>query len=119
MPKKLKKIIPALIFWAILIFIVLKIPYPESLAQANFVHIVLLFLFLYLALAFTFSAIISLGLIILLFLQALNSLNIVTGILTIIAIGLFISYFKKIKRKDLNPIKSDLTKLPKIPKLTS
>lgn len=112
MPRIILKIIPALILWGIFIFIVLNVPYPESITQASFVHIALFFISLYLALAFTFSTLISLGLIILLFLQALDSLNVVTGILTIIAIGLFISYFKKIKRKNL-------TKLPKIPKLTS
>lgn len=132
------KVIPSLLFWGIFIFVVLKIPYPESLTQANSLQIFPFFISLYLALVFTlyifqknilFSSSICLGLIFLLILKALDSLNIVTGILTTIATYLLASYFlkgnsptvyfRKAKNgRNLNPIKSDLTKQTKIPKLT-
>lgn len=120
MNKSILKFIPAVILWGIFIFVVLKIPYPDSLTQANLTQIIPFFASLYLTLILTFnillknilsSAALSLGLIFLLILKALDSLNIVTGALTVIAMYLLLSYFKKIKRKNL-------TKLPKIPKLT-
>ncbi len=120
MPKIILKIIPALFFWGIFIFIIFQIPYPDSLTQANFTQIIPFLIFLYLALVFTInivlknillSAIISFGLIFLLIIKALDSLNIVTGILIAIATYLLASSFKKTKRKDL-------TKHPKIHKLT-
>ena len=120
MPKIIFKIIPALILWGSFIFIVLQIPYPESITQANFIQIFPFFISLYLALVFTlniflknilFSSSICLGLIFLLILKALDSLNIVTGILITIATYLLASYFRKIKKRGL-------TKHPKIPKLT-
>lgn len=119
--KVIIKIIPALIFWGIFTFVVFKVPYPESLSQANFAQISLFFAPLFLATAFTFniffknilmSLSFTLCLIFLLILKALDSLNLVTGILVIISGGLLFSYFRKIKRKNL-------TKLPKIPKLRS
>lgn len=121
MSKIIKRIFPAIFFWGTVIFVVLKVPYPESLVEANLIHLALLFVSLYLALVFTFntflknifsSSSITLGLVLLLLLKALDSLNIITGALVIIAVGLFLSYFRKIKRKNL-------TKLPKIPRLTS
>ena len=131
------KVIPALIFWGIFVFVVLRIPYPDSLTQANSLQIFPFFVSLYLALVFSlniflknilFSSSICLGLICLLILKALDSLNIVTGILTAVATYLLASYFlkgnsptvyfKKAKKRNLNPIKSDLTKQTKIPKLT-
>ncbi|MBI4035612.1 hypothetical protein HY383_01560 [Candidatus Daviesbacteria bacterium] len=121
MPKIALKIIPSIILWGIIIFIILKVPYPENIAQANLTHLAILFISLYLAMAFTvniflkniFSSLsISLGLSLLLILKALDSLNLITGTLVVIAVGLFLSYFKKAKKKNL-------TKLPKIPKLTS
>lgn len=114
------KLIIAVIFWGIFAFVVLQVPYPESLTQANATQLVSFFIPLSLALSLTInlflknifiSSSISLGLIFLLVLKALNSLNLVTGILTVVAIYLLISYFRKVKR-------SSLTKLPKIPKLT-
>lgn len=123
----LLKIIPALVFWGIFVFVVLQIPYPNSLTQANFIQIIPFFVFLYLALLFScniflknvfLSSSITLGLIFLLILKALDSLNLVTVILTLLAIGLLLSYFKKIKRKE--PTHSgfkNLTKQSKIPKL--
>ncbi|MDO8577003.1 MAG: hypothetical protein Q7R82_01540 [Candidatus Daviesbacteria bacterium] len=120
MVKIIFKILPALVFWGSFAFVVLQIPYPESITQANFIQIFPFFISLYLALAFTlniflknilFSCSISLGLIFLLILKALDSLNIVTGILITIATYLLASYFRKTRR--------NLTKHPKIPKLRS
>ncbi len=119
MPKIIFKFLPALIFLGIFAFVVFQIPYPDSLTQANFTQIIPFLISLYIALIFTInillrnillSVTISLGLIFLLILKALDSLNIVTGILIVVAIGLLTSYFKKTKR--------NLTKLSKIPKLT-
>ncbi len=121
MPKVAQRIIPALLLWGGFIFVIFNIPYPDSLTQANLSQTGLFFIPLYLALAFTLniflknffiSSSISLGLIFFLILQALDSLNIVTGILIIISVGLLISYFKRNQRKEL-------TKLPKIHKLTN
>lgn len=121
MPKIILKIIPVLICWGIVIFIILKVPYPESLAQANVTYLALFFAVLYFALAFAFNIVlrniflsssIALGVILLLLLKALDSLNIITGALILISVGLLISYFKKTQRRDV-------TKLPKIPKLIS
>src|SRR3989344_2424392 len=117
MAKIIFKILPALIFWGAFVFVVLNIPYPESLTQANFTQILPFFVSLYLALVFTFnilfknilfSSSICLGLIFLLILKALDSLNIVTGILIVVATYLLASYFRKAKRKGL-------TKQTKIP----
>jgi len=118
--KIFKKIIPALFFWGIFIFVVLQVSYPESLTQANYTQLLPFFIPLYLALALTLnillknilsSSFISLGLIFLLILKALDSLNLVTGLLTVVATYLLVSYFRKIK-------KHKLTKLPKISRLT-
>ncbi|MDD5147595.1 MAG: hypothetical protein PHV63_03575 [Candidatus Daviesbacteria bacterium] len=120
MPKVLPKIIPALIFWGIFILVVLQVPYPESLTQANYIQLIPFFVPLYFALSFTLNIFLknifssgsfSLGLIFLLILKALDTLNIVTGLLTAVATYLLFSYFRKIKKRSL-------TKLSKIPKLT-
>lgn len=115
------KIFKALFFWGVFGFVVLQIPYPESLTQANITQLLSFFIPLFLAIALTFNIFlknifitgsISLGIILLLILKALDSLNLITGVLVIISIGLLVSYFRKLKRKNL-------TKLPKIPKLTT
>ena len=120
MVKLLPRFVPALIFWVVFVYVVLRIPYPETITQASIVQILSFFIPLYLALTLTFNIFLknifisgsaSLGLIFLLILRALDSLNLVTAILIIISTGLLVSYFRKIKRKNL-------TKLPKIPKLT-
>ena len=114
------KFIPALFFWLIFIFVVLQVSYPENITQSNFTQLLSFFIPLFLALSFTLniflknifiSTSISLGLIFLLILKALDSFNIVTGILILVPIGLLVSYFRKIKRRSL-------TKWGKIPKLT-
>ena len=120
MSKLILKFIPAVIFWGIFAVVVLQVPYPDSLTQANALQIIPFFASLFLTLAFTIniflkhflsSSSISLGLIFLLILKALDTLNIVTGALTLIAIYLLFSYFRKIKKRSL-------TKLPKISRLT-
>lgn len=129
MIKFLPKVIPVLIFWAIFVYVVLQIPYPENITQADLYQLVLFFIPLYLAFSFTLniflknifiSATIAIGAIFLLVLKALDSLNLVTGILTIVSVVLLISYFRKIKRRSpsINSGLKNLTKLPKIPKLT-
>lgn len=117
---KLSRIFPALIFWGIFILAIFQIPYPENLTQASLIQILAFFIPLFLASVFTlniflkniFSAgSISLGVIFILILKALDSLNMVTSTLTIIAIAFLISYFRKTGKKSL-------TKWGKIPKLT-
>ncbi|MBI2019594.1 hypothetical protein HYS95_02940 [Candidatus Daviesbacteria bacterium] len=120
MSKIIFKIVPVLILWGVFILVVLKIPYPDNITSANITQVSAFFIPLFLALTLTFnlffkyiifSTILSLGIIFLLALKALDSLNIVTIALTAVAIYLLLSYFKKVKRKNL-------TKLPKISKLT-
>ena len=115
------KILPTFLFWIIFASVVLKLPYPESLVQADFIQISLFFLPLYIAVLLTLNIFIksylingsfSLAFISLMLLKALDSLNPVTFILVIISFGLLISYFHKAK-------KGSLTKESKIPRLTS
>lgn len=117
--KFLYRFVPVLTFWAIFIYVVLQVPYPESLTQANLTQLFAFFIPLFLSITLTLnvflknifiSGSISLGIIFLSFLKALDSLNFVTAILVILSAGLLISYFRKIKRRNL-------TKWPKIPKL--
>lgn len=120
MGKFLPKVIP-FIFWLILVCVILQVPYPDSLAQADFIQILSFFIPLFLAIIFTLnlflkkisiSLSVSLGLIFLLILKALDSLNLVTAVLILISIYLLISYFMKNKQVGL-------TNLPKISKLSS
>lgn len=112
------KTISAIIFWGIFIFVIFQIPYPNSLIQANMIQMLSFFFPLFFALIFTIniflnflirSILVSSALIVFLILQALQSLNLLTFILTSVAFGLFISYFKK---------KTHLTSNLKIRKLT-
>lgn len=117
----LSKIIPALIFWGIWIYVIFFTEYPKSLTEASIFQLLSFFIPLFLALTLTLniflksiirSILISFGIIILLVLKALDSLNIVSALLTIIAVGLLFSYFRK------PSIKSELTSGSNIPKLT-
>ena len=117
---KLSRIFPPLFFWGIFILVIFQIPYPENLSQANILQILGFFIPFFLAVSLTIniflkniflSSSLSLGIIFLLILKALDSLNLVTGTIIVIATVLLVSYFRKIKKKGL-------TKLPKIPKLT-
>ena len=119
MKKFLPKLFLSIFFWFVFIYVILNVPYPSSITQANVIQLLAFFIPLFLAITLTLNLIlknilmsgsIGLGLIFLLTVQSLDSLNIVTGILIIISIGLLISYFKKIKRRGL-------TNLPKIHKL--
>ncbi len=120
MYKIITKIFPALICWGIFIYVVFQVPYPETITQANIIQLLAFFIPLFLAITSSLNLIsknifistsISSGLIFFLFLKALESLNLITAILILIPIGLLVSYFRKTKKKNL-------TKLPKIPKLT-
>lgn len=120
MSKVFRKILPAVVSWGGFVYVLFSTPYPESLTSANILQISFFFIPLFLGFTFSLnifiksffvSSSLSLGLIFLLILKGLNSLNIVTGVLIIISIGLLVSYFKKITRRSL-------TKLPKIHKLT-
>lgn len=111
----------AIFCWGFFVYIVFNVKYPESLVEASFIQWVVFFLPLYLSLTLTFKLIlnslpisgsISLGIIILLIMKGLDALSLVSGALTIISIGLLVSYFKKLKR-------TNLTSGYKIPKLTS
>lgn len=114
------KVPPAVIFWGIFVFVVLQVPYPISLTQATLLQLLAFFISLFLVITFTIniflkffllSLTLAIGIIFLLILKALDSLNLVTAILTLIAIGLLFSYFRKIK-------KGGLTSEGKIHKLT-
>ena len=118
--KYLVKALPVLLFWGIFIFVVFQIPYPDTITQANITQLLAFFIPLFLAITLTLNIIlknilvsgsISLGLIFLLVLKSLDSLNLVTGVLIVISVGLLVSYFRKINRRSL-------TKALKIPKLT-
>lgn len=115
------KLIPVLVLWATFAYVVLQVPYPDSLTQANLIQLLAFFIPLFLSITLTLNLIlknifisgsISLGIIFLSFLKALDSLNLITAILVILSAGLLISYFRKIKRRNL-------TKWPRIPKLTN
>lgn len=115
------KVTLALIFWSIFTYVILQVPYPNSLTQATLFQLLAFFISLFLAITFTLniflnlillSVTLALGIIFLLILKALDSLNIVTAVITLIAIGLLFSYFRKIKR-------GSLTSQDKISKLTS
>ena len=98
------RILPALIFWGIFGYVILYVPYPKSITQADVVQLSSFFISLFLALIFSFnfflksfalSGSLALGIIFLLILKALNSFNLVTVSLIILAIGLLFSYFRK------------------------
>lgn len=119
--KVISKIFPAVLLWAIFAYVMSQVPYPQTLTQATSYQLFSFFIPLFLSLFLTInlflgnifsSSSISLGLIFLLILKALDSLNLVTATLILIAVGLLISYFKKIKKH------KSLTNYLKIPKLT-
>lgn len=112
------KIIPTIVFWGIFVYVIFYVPYPESLTQVSLFQVLSFFIPLFLTLSFllniflkflTLSCILSLGIILLLILKSLAALNLVTAGLTLLAIYLFLSYFKKNKKR--------LTSSIKIPKL--
>ena len=120
MSKILLKLIPVIFFAVIFSYVLFNLDYPQSLTSATAFQLISFLIPLYLLITFILNlflnflplaGISSLGLIILLTLKALDSLNLVTGGLTAVSVGLFISYFKKNKR-------GSLTNYSKIPTLT-
>lgn len=104
MASLLIKSISVLIFWGIFIFVILQVPYPETLTQANIIQLFSFFITLFLALSLTINLFIknilvslsfSLGIISMFILKALDSLNLVTASLTAVSVWLLISYFRK------------------------
>ena len=105
--EKILKILPALVLWGIFAYVIFNVPYPTSLTQANTWQTLFFFASLFLALTFTvniflkflpFSATIAFGLILLLILKAIDTLNLATASLTLLAVYLFLSYFKKAQK---------------------
>lgn len=120
MPKLIKFALPV-IFWASFAFVVLRVDYPDTITAASVFQLSSFFISLFFALLFTtrlllnfaFSLSVSIGIIILLVLKSLDSLNIVSIALTLIALYLLLSYFKKFKKPH------GLTSSSKIPTLRS
>jgi len=117
----LPRVLLALIFWGMFTYVIFNVDYPKSITQANFFQLLSFFVPLFLSLIFSInipvknvfaSTSISLGIIFLLLMKALDILNLVSFALTVIAVGLFLSYFKKTKRN------RDLTSTSRIPKLS-
>lgn len=114
----LPKIVFTLIFWGLFLYVLFFVDYPKNLTSAHPFQILPFFLTLFLAVTLTtylvsknflISALLSVGVVILLILKGLDSLNLASAGLTILAIGLLISYFRKNRRR--------LTYAPKIPRL--
>lgn len=121
MSQLILKILFPLFFLGIFIYVIFNVEYPQTITQATLFQLMVFFVPLFLALTFSLnlffknfisSGAISSGIIVLLLLKALDSLNIVSAILTILASFLLVSYFQKAKKKSL-------TNYSKIPKLTS
>lgn len=130
---KLTKSLVALFFLVVFIYVLMNVPYPHNLTSANIFQISSFFIPLFLMASFiisiffviSFSFIIALGIIFLLLLQALDSLNPVSAVLILIVVWLFISYLKKNQKKKTksmtgsNPMLTNLTSRINIPKLRS
>lgn len=110
----------SLLSWILFIYVILFVDYPPSLTLATPLQIFLFFSTFFIASTLTFilvmkslliSSVLSLGVVILLILKGLDSLNLVSGGLTIIALYLLISYFRKSKL--------GLTSSDHLPKLTN
>ena len=96
------KIILSLISWGLFLYVLFFMEYPKSLTQASPFQLLVFFTPLYFAISFSLYLIIknlvvclviSLGIILLLILKALDSLNFVSGGLAIISVLLLVSYF--------------------------
>lgn len=112
--KIITRITPALFFWGIFGYIILQVPYPQSITQASLFQLSTFFTTLFLAISFTLNIFlknvlmswsVSLGITLLLILKALDSLNLITGSLIIISVGLLISYFRKRKIRGIRGIR--------------
>lgn len=118
------KVAPALISWGIFLYVIFQVPYPKSLTQASPYQLFSFFASLFLATIFSIniflknffsSASISLGIIFLLLLKALDALNFVSIGLIILAVILFLNYFKK--HPSTSSGLKNLTYTQKVPKL--
>ena len=129
MVKIIAKILLPLVFWAMLAAVIFTVPYPNSFAQARLDQLTFFFVPLFLAILFTLNLFLknflqsfslALAVIFFLVLKALGALDIVTGLLTLVATGLLFSYFRKTKSQHAaaNSGFKNLTKQAKIPKLT-
>lgn len=122
MSKLLLRILVCLIFWGIFGFVIFAgVPYPNTLTSASFTQLLFFLIPLFFALTFTInitarlliiSIIISLGIILILILKALDILNFVSAGITILAVYLFYSYFQRkelvhFQRKKLVPFRNN------------
>lgn len=113
------KIILSLISWGVFLYVLFFIEYPESLTQASPFQLLAFFTPLYFAISFSLYLIIknlavclviSLGIILLLILKALDSLNFVSGGLAILSVFLLVSYFNpstRLRLRGMNSLSSD------------
>jgi len=100
----IKKFFPIIFVWAVFIFITFRLDYPTSIGKASITTLTIFLTPLFLALLLTInlylkslfaSSVISLGIILLLILKALESLNWLTFIITILAVIFLMGSFKK------------------------
>lgn len=100
----LPRVILALFFWIIFIFVIFKIDYPKSLVDATLLQLTYFFLSFSLAITLTVNLLIknfklamllTLGIDLILILKGLSSLNIITLVVVLMAVALLGSYFKK------------------------
>lgn len=108
MKKFLPKLLLPLISWGIFIYIVNTFEPSQTFTQISLFQALVFFIPLILALTFTinliirfliFSFTISAALCLLLLLKGLGGLNPISGLLTLFAFGLLLSYLKQFKRK--------------------
>lgn len=128
MLKLLPSVFLSLASWGIFIYVITQgVPYPQTLTQASPLQLLAFLTPLFFALTFTIniaakflliSIFISLGIIIILLLKALDALNFVTIILTTITVYLFVSYFRRKEAlPHLKKPKNRLTSPSNVPKL--
>lgn len=124
--KVLIRVFPLIIFWGTFIGVILFLPYPDSLPQASFLQMIAFFIPLFLAITFTVDLVLknipssiafSLGIILLLALKALKSVNSLYIILIVLAVGLLVSYFKSMRSPLTRSGSNDLTSSSFVPKL--
>ncbi len=104
MLRKIFKLFLPTLFWASFAYVVINIKAPGSITEAGFSQLTFFFTPFVLALIFTLklflksfykSIIISFGIVLLLVLKSLAALNLLTGIITILAIILLMGSFKR------------------------
>jgi len=124
--KIFKRIFPALLSLIVFVLIIYYTPYPRTWYSASVSQILLFFIPLLVFLTFFLNIFInfyeksfslSLGLLILIVLRSIDELNIITGVLTLLAAFLLSTTFKKPLWKP-RQIQKGLTSPFKISKLT-